>query len=240
MTRLDLLYLALIAIGLLIDHFALWPAFLRRSRVNPRAARSWLWPAWMILLWTLTGCGIVLWLYEERAFGTLGLVVPDGWRLPIAAALSLLLVVAYARTIAKISRVSDAKRIDLKKQFGEMAVVLPHTRSELGWFVALSLTAGFCEEFVFRGVLIWAFQPMLGWWGAAALSLLVFAIAHAYQGKRGILTTAVIGALLTLVVAISGSLLPAIVLHALVDIGQGFVAWMVLRETRREGDPVAA
>jgi hypothetical protein len=106
--------------------------------------------------------------------------------------------------------------------------------------VAVSLSAGFCEEFVFRGYLIWAFQPVFGLWGAAAFSVVVFAAAHAYQGAKGFLATGVVGGLLTFVVLIFGSLLPAMALHALVDIAQGLVAWLVLREVQREGDMVTA
>ena len=53
------------------------------------------------------------------------------------------------------------------------------------------------------------------------------------------MATGVVGALLTLVVLISGSLLPAMALHALADIGQGLVAWLALREVPDEGDVVA-
>jgi len=37
-----------------------------------------------------------------------------------------------------------------------------------------------------------------------------------------------------LVVLISGSLLPGIALHALVDIGQGLIAWLVLGRVKAE------
>jgi membrane protease YdiL (CAAX protease family) len=106
--------------------------------------------------------------------------------------------------------------------------------------VAVSLSAGFCEEFIFRGYLIWVFQSLLDLWGAAALSLVVFALAHAYQGVKGILSTGIVGSLLTLVVLIFGSLLPAIALHALIDIGSGLLAWLALRRAQGEGDMVAA
>jgi len=66
--------------------------------------------------------------------------------------------------------------------------------------------------------------------GAADLSLSVFAAAHAYQGKAGIVRSGFVGGVLTLLVALSGSLIPAIVLHAFVDIMSGVIAWLVLRE----------
>jgi uncharacterized protein len=116
----------------------------------------------------------------------------------------------------------------------------PRTRSEAGWWVALSMTAGFCEEFIFRGYLIWAFQSVLGLWVSAALSVVVFALAHSYQGVKGILGTGAVGLLFTVVVLASGSLWPAIVLHALVDIGQGLIAWLVLRRGETESGMAGA
>jgi membrane protease YdiL (CAAX protease family) len=98
----------------------------------------------------------------------------------------------------------------------------------------VSLTAGFCEEFLFRGYLIWVFSPWLGWWGAAALSLTFFATGHAYQGWNGVLRTGIVGGLFTLVVAISGSLWPAIALHALHDLGGGIMAgWCCARARKK-------
>ena len=61
------------------------------------------------------------------------------------------------------------------------------------------------------------------------MSLLVFALAHSYQDAKGIFGVIVIGALLTLMVLMFGSLWPAIVLHALIDISHGTLAWLVLR-----------
>ncbi len=104
----------------------------------------------------------------------------------------------------------------------------------------MSLTAGFCEEFLYRGYFIWVFAPWLGWWGAAALSLLFFAIGHLYQGWNGVLRTGIVGAIFTLVVAIFDSLWPAIALHALLDLGQGMIAWLALREGQATDDVVEA
>ena len=61
------------------------------------------------------------------------------------------------------------------------------------------------------------------------------ALAHVHQGVKGILSTGIVGAFLTLVVLIFGSLWPAIALHALIDIGSGLVAWLALRQMQSEG-----
>jgi len=234
MTTSDFSYLALIATLLLFDYFVLWPGFLRRSQANPGRARLWLWSGWMIMLWTLVVAGAALWLFEARAWSALRLIVPRGWRLWGAVALVLMVAISYARTVARITR-SKSPRIKMGHPYVEK--LAPHTQSELSWWVAMSLSAGFCEEFVFRGYLIWAFQPLLGLVGAALFSVVVFAMAHAYQGAKGILATGIVGGLLTLVVLVSGSLFPAIVLHAVVDIGSGLVAWAALRKMRQTGEP---
>lgn len=230
MTTPDFIYLALVALALLLDHFVLWPTFLRRSQADPGRARLWLWSGWMIILWTLAAAGVALWWFEERAWGALRLVVPHGWRLWGAIGLLSALAIVNARTVVKIARSKGPRRIKMGNP--QVEKLVPHTRSELAWWVAASLSAGFCEELVFRGYLIWAFEPALGLWGAAALSVVAFAAAHAYQGWKGVVATGVVGALLTLVVLVSGSLWPAIALHALVDIGQGLVAWLVLGEAQ--------
>ena len=238
MTTADFLYLALIGSGLLADHFVLWPTFLRRSQTDPSQARLWLWSRWMVLLWTLVATGVVLWLFKARTWEALGLTFPHGWRLWGSIGLMLTLAITTARTALRIARSKRPRRVKMGNRHVEK--LSPHTRSELVWWVALSLTAGFCEEFIFRGYLIWALQPVFGLWGAAAVSVVAFAMAHAYQGAKGIIGTGIVGGLLTLVVLISGSLLPAIALHALIDIGQGLVAWLLFRRTQDEGEMVAA
>src|SRR5262249_26530998 len=159
------------------DHFVLWPAFLRRSLAEPSRARVFLWSGWMIMLWTLVLVGIALWLVEARPWATLRFVIPQGWRLWGSIGLALGMAIPPARTIIRIARSKRSKRIKMGNPHVEKRS--PHTRSEMGLWMAVSLSAGFCEEFIFRGYLIWAFQPMFGLWGAAAFSLVVFALAHA-------------------------------------------------------------
>jgi membrane protease YdiL (CAAX protease family) len=238
MTAADSICLALIASLLLLDSFVLWPAFLRRSQAAPGRARTWLWSRWILTLWALAAAIGALWLYEGRSWGVLRLVTPHGWRLWTSIGLALMLAITSARTAARIARSKRPRRIKMANPLVER--LSPHERAELGWWVALAISAGFCEELVFRGYIISVFQPMFGLWGAAIFSVVVFGAAHAYQGAKGILATGVAGGVFTLVVLILGSLLPAMALHVLVDLGQGIVAWLAFRKVQGGEDDLVA
>ena len=232
MTTLDWLCVAVIALTLLLDHFVLWRGFRRRSEIDSGRARLWLYSVWVGELWALVAFVAALWTYERRSWVLLRLIALHGWRLWGSVCLVLALAIMLSATIVKVARPKRRRRIVMR---GHVEGLVPRTRVELGGWALLSLSAGFSEELIFRGFLIWAFTPLLGIWGAAALSVAVFAAAHGYQGGKGVLATGIVGGLLTLVVLISGSLWPAIAMHALVDLEQGLVAWLLLRDVR-EGD----
>ena len=231
MTLPDLLYVALFAVvGPLIGYSVYWPAYRRLSETDPAWARRWLWKSTIAEQWSLVAFGVAIWAASGRSWTSFGFTVPDGWRLWTSIALCLLPAAYYVYAVATVARSAEA-RASVRQQFtGEIAAVIPHTRNDIYWFGGLALTAGFCEEFLFRGYFIRVFAPWLGWWGAAALSLSIFAIGHIYQGWSGVLKTGIVGLGFTLVVAISDSLWPVIVLHALIDLSNGIMAWLALRE----------
>src|SRR5256885_3784891 len=80
MTNADASYVALIAIGLSVDSFVLWPKFLRRSEAEPAGARVWLWSSFIVLLWALVAAGVAGWVPEERSRAKPRPVGPHGWR----------------------------------------------------------------------------------------------------------------------------------------------------------------
>lgn len=236
-TILDLVYVALFAAALpLWSYFVSLPKLRRQLQADPVRARKRLWIGAIRDPWVLVAVGAALWLASARSWTSLGFSAPDGWRLWVAVGLVLLIVAYQLQSVAAVARDPEA-RASVRQQFsGMLADVLPHTRAEMYWFGGVSLTAGFCEEFLYRGYFIWALSPWLGWWGAAALSVALFAIGHAYQGWPGVLRTGAVGLLFTLVMVVSNSLWPAIVLHAAVDVGGGMMAWLALREGPPAGD----
>jgi membrane protease YdiL (CAAX protease family) len=227
---LDLAYVAAFALAWPIyEYFVGWPAFLRRLQGDPLGARTGAYRKTLVQQWLAVALGLVLWSSYGRSPVVLGLRWPQGAALWISAGVVALLVALYARQIWTIARDAQS-RAQLRKHVEYIEKVLPHTTRELAWFLALSLTAGLCEEFLFRGVLITTLAPWLGWWGAASLGVVIFGLAHAYQGRGGVWRTGLVGLVMTLVVALTHSLVPAMALHALVDAASGLVTWIALRK----------
>ena len=107
-----------------------------------------------------------------------------------------------------------------KKWLPDFGALLPQTPKERLWFAAVAISAGVCEEIVFRAWLPQFLHLGLGVSGAALLlfSVAGFALAHAYQGPAGVLATAYLAVLFTGIVVSTGSLLIPIGLHVLIDL----------------------
>ena len=102
--------------------------------------------------------------------------------------------------------------------------LLPRTRAERLHFAGLSLCAGFGEEVAYRGYAIAVLVPIVGnVWAAAVLTSCVFGFLHAYQGALGVLRTGLLGLILAASFILSGSLWPAIIAHATVDLIGGLI-----------------
>jgi membrane protease YdiL (CAAX protease family) len=231
-TPLDLVYVGLFAVGLpLLDYLIFWPAFRRRVQADPARARKRLYVGSIVGQWVVVAIGAAIWLSNDRSWTAFGFSLPDGWQLWVPVVLVVLLAAYTVYAVEALTR-DPRTRASAAQQCEKIADVLPHTRTELYLFGGVSLTAGFCEEFMFRGYFTWVLAPWLGWWGAAALSVAFFAGWHAYQGWNGVLRTAVAGSFFTIAVAVSGSLWPAIALHALVDLNGGVISWLALREAQ--------
>jgi membrane protease YdiL (CAAX protease family) len=109
----------------------------------------------------------------------------------------------------------------LRRQARGFLALLPRCRREKLTFVVLAITAGICEEVVFRGFGIayvrWL-NPSTPNAVVVAVTAAVFGFGHLYQGARGVLLTGLIGVYLGWLTVSSGSLLPAIAIHALLDL----------------------
>lgn len=109
----------------------------------------------------------------------------------------------------------------MSKQLTSIGAMMPITAAERWQFAAVSVTAGICEETLFRGLMA---LTLLELFPASPLPVtvlvlaLVFGFAHWYQGWRGVLGTGALGAGFALLYLATSSLWPGMLLHALVDL----------------------
>ncbi|HEV2340320.1 MAG TPA: CPBP family intramembrane glutamic endopeptidase, partial [Candidatus Acidoferrales bacterium] len=99
--------------------------------------------------------------------------------------------------------------------------------SDRHWFWLLSITAGICEEIIFRGFLMWLISVWTGVIFAAIISSVIFGLEHVYLGVAQVPRIALLGLGFVIVVLISGSLLPAMVIHATMDLSSGEISFRV-------------
>ena len=102
------------------------------------------------------------------------------------------------------------------------AAVHPHGAPELALWALLSVSAGICEEFVFRGYLL---RQLSAWLGGPVRGLfassLVFGLAHAYQGLAPVVLITGIGLVFGGLALLTRRLAPPMVAHALMDLVAG-------------------
>lgn len=177
------------------------------------------------------GTTLVLWRALRRGLTlqTLGFALPDTVLIiSVALGLSLLLAANQVIGIRRLSRHPEAR----KSFVFQMALrILPQNLVESLAFVALVVTVALCEEIIYRGFVIAAVSrgaldsSILG----AFISSLLFAIAHAYQGRRGVMVTLVIGLIFAGARLWTGSLIPGIAAHLTADLVAGLAAPRALR-----------
>jgi hypothetical protein len=102
----------------------------------------------------------------------------------------------------------------------------PKTPAEMLAWTALCITAGICEEFIFRGYLQQQFARMSqrAWVGVVA-SALVFGCAHGYEGWSGMLLIVAFGALFSILRLMRGNVRAGMMAHAWHDFFSGVVLY---------------
>jgi membrane protease YdiL (CAAX protease family) len=103
--------------------------------------------------------------------------------------------------------------------------LLPHGRAEIAVWMALSLTAGICEETLFRGYLQRQFTALSK--NAAIgilLSAAMFGLAHGYQGLAKAVSIGVLGAMYGTLAYWRRSIRPGVIAHTLQDVLGGLFA----------------
>jgi membrane protease YdiL (CAAX protease family) len=231
-----------IDIGFVVVLTVLWPLYdylifprtKQRMASAPLGERGRLYLGPMLAQWAFAAGAIALTRAYARTLGSIGLLLPSGSALAWSVVvLGLVIVLMIVQSRAAFG--SERGRQALRRQLLGFGWLLPRDAREMRWFLALCVTAGICEEVLFRGYLLGFLIPWTGVPAALLLSSLSFGLMHSYQGARGIVRTGIVGLTLALIYRLTGSLVAPMIVHALVDWAGGRLSCRLAVEDRAVG-----
>lgn len=188
-----------------------------------RFYRAWTLQAWLFMLVALAAAFLVFgWTPSQ-----LGLRVPHMTGHPARGFVgglvgglvgALLAGLVLGIVMGRRSRTSTPAPV---RPVPEAFHMLPRSAAERRGFALLAVTAGLTEEVIWRGMLL---ALLVAAFPAAPIAVpvlamaLAFGWAHLYQGAGGVLSTALIGVLLTALYLATGSLLVPMLVHVAIDL----------------------
>ncbi len=203
-----------------------------RLRTDPAARRSF-YLRLLVLEWGLAALALVLWLASPGVdAAAVGLAWPTGPPGPVTGTATVLVVLFSLASVRALRSGALGRAVQLPPGSpapGRHAeppghatlALLPRSRSERRLFAVVGVTAGVCEEWLYRGFFLAVVAAV---WGSpspvvlVAVGAVAFGLAHAYQGPSGVLLTGVLGGLFAALYLETGSLLLPVLLHAAVDL----------------------
>jgi membrane protease YdiL (CAAX protease family) len=203
------------------------------KEVLTTADRLSLYKSTILFQWLIVA--VVAWRCAARAvdLDELGIATANPWQLAwVTVALAGLLCLNQLAGLSRLAKTPEDKR---GRVIAVTKSIMPRGSKETLIYAALACTAGISEEFLYRGFVFMAFVRMIVNYGppnikAAILSSAWFALAHLYQGRRGVITTFVVGMIFVSIRIWTGSLLPAVAAHIGIDLVAGIGLSRFLRK----------
>jgi membrane protease YdiL (CAAX protease family) len=228
--------LCLLLAGLVPFHGVL--AYGRLQRMGdpiPTRTKLRLYFTIILMEWGLVLATVAIARHHGLGLKELGQTVGNPRTSLAVAALGLLGLLAL--TIFNVRQIQNGSREELESTVRRARKFVPIGSVEALGFAFVSLTAGICEEILYRGWLVNFFGALTGSiWIGMVLAAAMFGIGHAYQGRPGIIATGVLGLVFGSMFVLVKSLVPGQVIHAAIDLVNGILAGRVVRKLGPERD----
>jgi hypothetical protein len=188
--------------------------------------------AWNILaLWSLSAACVWIARMNQLALSDLGEQTGNPFRtLVVCAIVAALFLLLIGIQKAQKKKVSPER---LEKALEGVNRLMPKNSTERWVWVGASISAGVCEEFLYRGWLLSLLAAALrSTWLGLLISSILFGFAHAYQGRKAIFGAGVGGVIFGVVFVLSGSLIPGQLLHTAIDLNSGLMWGSVTKRAK--------
>lgn len=198
-----------------------------------------------LALWALALLTLGAWWWGDRPFSQMGICYPDPAAGKWSALLSGLIVATW---IIDAGRQMRSKSLpNTRREWQKNTPFMPDSPKEIVWFLPLAISAGICEEVVFRGYLIRYFESLAGmqsWSSALAILVpaLAFAWGHRYQKRTAMIKIFVLAIGFGALFVISGSLLWCALIHFGIDFAASLMSPYLMAGAAQSGagtvDPI--
>jgi len=206
---------------------------------EPLPSRTRLRIYWSLLVsqWILVLLTVLLFASAGRSLADIGQSLGPRPMQTIVTA-CVMLAAFTLLSLFTTRQLRNAKLSDLPHRMRRAGKILPQTGEERAWFALVALTAGVCEEILYRGFLPWFVDAHLGVVGVGyVVAAIIFGFGHAYQGRDGMVVTAVLGLFFGSVAYFVRSLVPGQLLHVAIDLVNGIAVGATLARARLQSTP---
>ena len=232
MTLYDHAYVILMAIIVPLTGYIGYRRLLKRVAAGESVNRAALYGGTVRWQWALLITGLLGWVYSSRSWTAIGVRLEADLNFLIGLGLVMLAIGYLVYQVREVMTSSEEKLLELRKSFTGVNIIIPRNGNELLRFYGLSITAGIVEELLWRGFLIWYLSAYMPIWAAAIVSSIGFGLAHAYQGFSKVPAIDLVGAAFAGLYLLTGSIWLPIILHIMLDILQGRMAYEVFNRSQ--------
>ena len=216
----------LLLILLVITSFGVWSQHRNSSGAAIASSHSGIVPLYVSLMVIERALFSFVWYGIRKGGTTIREVIGGKWNHWTSVVRDLAIAVPFwivweatGRFTHFILGPDQAKNID---------ILLPQTILEILLWMGVSVSAGICEEIVYRGYLQGQILALSGSPVIAVLAQgLIFGVGHVYQGAKQVVVITVLGLLYGLLAWWRKTLRPGIVSHAWSDIFSGWVEKLI-------------
>ncbi|EID44022.1 CPBP family intramembrane glutamic endopeptidase [Parageobacillus thermoglucosidasius] len=173
----------------------------------------------IFIQWVTVGIIALYWLMTHRDFQDLGFITHLE---AIKDFLSFLVGFLFVLIINFII-IMNVKSIKEKlyQQLEVIEFMLPEDFKERMLFVLVALTAGFCEEVMFRGFMFYYLKELpfhIPLFMIAIITSIIFGTAHLYQGWKNVIGTGLMGFSFACLYIYFGTIWAPIIVHTIIDL----------------------
>jgi len=221
--------MTLILSGLVPFHGVLAYGRLKMVRgVIPTRRKLRLYGTIVAMEWGLVAATFAIARHHGVGARDMGQTIGNARRTLAVTVLGLLGLLAL--TGFNMHQIRHAGRDELEATVRRARKFVPVNTTQVVAFSAVALTAGICEEILYRGWLVSFMGCLVGSvWVGMILAAVLFGVGHAYQGRQGIAATGTLGILFGTIFVLVKSLVPGQAIHAAVDVVNGILAGRVVK-----------